>query len=79
MNTEQIEDIYPLAPMQQGILYHTLYAPESGVYLVQVVWTLRGDLNAAAFEQAAGGNADSAPLRDDFRGGRTVRVLAQEL
>ena len=30
-----IEDIYPLAPMQQGILFHTLYAPASGVYCEQ--------------------------------------------
>ena len=34
-----IEDIYPLSPMQQGMLYHTLYAPHSGVYITQFTAT----------------------------------------
>jgi amino acid adenylation domain-containing protein len=48
----QIESIYPLSPMQQGMLFHTLYAPNSGVYFVQSVFTLSGNLNVLAFEQA---------------------------
>ena len=48
----QIESIYPLSPMQQGMLFHTLYAPNSGVYFVQSVFTLTGNLNVLAFEQA---------------------------
>ncbi len=47
-----IEDIYELSPMQQGMLFHTLYAPESGVYFEQLNCTLRGDLNVSAFKQA---------------------------
>jgi len=27
MKTENIEDIYELSPVQQGILFHSLYAP----------------------------------------------------
>src|SRR6185369_15684148 len=49
---KNIEAIYPLSPMQQGMLYHTLYAPESGIYMQQVTCVLKGDLNVAAFEQA---------------------------
>ena len=30
MNTDNIEDIYGLSPMQQGMLFHSLYAPRSG-------------------------------------------------
>jgi amino acid adenylation domain-containing protein/non-ribosomal peptide synthase protein (TIGR01720 family) len=30
-----VEDIYPLAPMQQGLLLHTLANPGSGIYLMQ--------------------------------------------
>src|SRR5262249_45104908 len=49
---KNIEAIYPLSPMQQGMLYHTLYAPESGIYMQQVTCGLKGDLNVVAFERA---------------------------
>jgi hypothetical protein len=39
-----IESIYPLSPMQQGMLFHTLYAPESGVYCEQTSCSLNGNL-----------------------------------
>jgi amino acid adenylation domain-containing protein len=52
MNVRNIEDIYPLSPMQQGMLFHSLYAPETGVYFEQSVWTLRGRLNVPAFRRA---------------------------
>ncbi|HEY9830739.1 MAG TPA: amino acid adenylation domain-containing protein [Stenomitos sp.] len=48
----QIESIYPLSPMQEGMLFHTLYAPDSGVYFEQFVFTLSGNLQVWAFEQA---------------------------
>ena len=47
-----IEDFYPLSPMQQGILFHTLYAPKSGVYFEQVLCTIHGNLNTNLFQQA---------------------------
>lgn len=53
MNTpDNIETIYPLSPMQQGMLFHSLYTPESGVYFEQLCFTLHGDLDVAAFERA---------------------------
>jgi len=30
-----IEDIYPLTPLQKGLLFHSLYAPKAGEYVVQ--------------------------------------------
>ncbi|MBE9229457.1 amino acid adenylation domain-containing protein, partial [Phormidium sp. LEGE 05292] len=51
-NWQNIEDIYPLSPMQQGMLFESLYAPDSGVYIEQTTCTLTGDLNVSAFEQA---------------------------
>ncbi|GFZ57588.1 non-ribosomal peptide synthetase [Pseudomonas amygdali pv. eriobotryae] len=32
----QIEDIYPLAPMQQGMLFHTLFEQDAGNYINQM-------------------------------------------
>ncbi|BAY23352.1 amino acid adenylation domain-containing protein [Calothrix sp. NIES-2100] len=52
MKVENIEDIYKLSPTQQGLLFHTLYAPESGVYCDRYNITLKGNLNTLAFEQA---------------------------
>ncbi|MEH2026173.1 amino acid adenylation domain-containing protein [Nostoc sp.] len=49
---KDIEAIYPLSPMQQGMLFHTLYQPESRIYFEQFRFTLYGDLNKSAFEQA---------------------------
>lgn len=50
--TNLIEDIYPLSPMQQGILFHSLFAPDAGVYLPQICLTLEGSLNHLQFKQA---------------------------
>ncbi len=47
-----IADIYPLSPMQRGMLFHALYAPESGNYFVQLHFRLRGQLDPEVFHQA---------------------------
>jgi amino acid adenylation domain-containing protein len=52
MNRKNIEDIYPLSPMQQGMLFHSLLAPESGMYFEQTRWTLHGSLEIGAFREA---------------------------
>src|SRR5438105_4390548 len=49
---DNIEAVYPLSPMQQGLLFHTVYAPDSGVYVGQMSCRLEGDLDVAAFERA---------------------------
>ncbi|HKG14774.1 MAG TPA: amino acid adenylation domain-containing protein, partial [Pyrinomonadaceae bacterium] len=50
--TGAIEDIYPLSPMQQGMLFYSLYAPEAGMYIEQLSCVLKGDLDADAFKAA---------------------------
>lgn len=35
MDTSNVEDLYPLSPAQQGMLFYALAAPESGVYFEQ--------------------------------------------
>ncbi|MBN2391913.1 MAG: AMP-binding protein, partial [Anaerolineae bacterium] len=52
MSGKNIEAIYPLSPMQEGMLFHTLYAPTSGVYFEQLSCTLVGALDLVAFKQA---------------------------
>ncbi|MFW9262313.1 amino acid adenylation domain-containing protein [Nostoc sp. CALU 546] len=49
---KDIEAIYPLSPMQQGMLFHTLYQPESRIYFEQFRFILHGELNKIAFEEA---------------------------
>ncbi|MEK7893058.1 condensation domain-containing protein, partial [Burkholderia contaminans] len=48
-----IDDVYPLSPMQQGILFHALFAPGHASYVNQLVATataLDADRLAAAFD-----------------------------
>jgi non-ribosomal peptide synthase protein (TIGR01720 family) len=47
-----VEDFYPLTPAQQGILFHALFAPNSGAYCQQFDYRIKGRLNIAAFKRA---------------------------
>ena len=49
---KNIESIYPLSPMQQGMLFHSLYDRDSGVYVEQLAATLEGPLDVEAFRRA---------------------------
>ena len=52
MESNDLELIYELSPMQQAMLFHSLYAPGSGVYVIQLSLRLTGRLDVSAFEQA---------------------------
>ncbi len=63
-----VEESYPLSPMQQGMLFHSLYARDSGVNIEQVVLTLHESLNALAFMLAWQRVVDRhAIMRSSFR------------
>jgi len=47
-----IEDIFPLSPLQKGLLFHTLYSPGESVYFEQLACELHGRLDETAFAQA---------------------------
>ncbi|MDT9678260.1 amino acid adenylation domain-containing protein [Pseudomonas sp. JV414] len=44
-----IEDIYPLSPLQQGMLFHSLLHEDSGVYLMQDRYRIGGAIDEVAF------------------------------
>jgi amino acid adenylation domain-containing protein/non-ribosomal peptide synthase protein (TIGR01720 family) len=52
MSKNNIEDIYTLSPLQEGLLFHSLYSTESDAYLQQLRFSIRGKLEVPAFEQA---------------------------
>src|SRR5262245_49956164 len=52
MNKDNVEDIYELSPLQQGIVFHSITSPDSSVYIEQLSCTLDGDLDISVFQQA---------------------------
>ncbi|GMK39946.1 hypothetical protein PCCS19_30010 [Paenibacillus sp. CCS19] len=52
VNKATIEDAYPLTPLQEGLLFHTLYEPETGVYIVQSTLDFQGRMDIPAFVQS---------------------------
>ncbi len=64
---ENVEDVYPLTPMQQGMLFHTLADSTSGVFVNQMSLTLEGILDPELFRRACGRLLERHPaLRTAF-------------
>ncbi|HEU4932882.1 MAG TPA: condensation domain-containing protein, partial [Pyrinomonadaceae bacterium] len=47
-----VKDFYPLSPLQEGMLFHSMMDTSSGVYVKQATYVLRGELNIPALERA---------------------------
>lgn len=45
LKTENIQNIYRLSPMQEGLLFHSLYEKGSLSYFMRVVYYLQGDID----------------------------------
>ncbi len=52
MEMNNVEDIYPLSPMQQGMLFHNLSANGNDAYVEQFSCELNDEINIQAFENA---------------------------
>ncbi len=62
MKPKNVEDMYPLSPMQQGMLFHARYAPEAAQYFVQWAAVLRGELHVPLFQEAWQSVIDHPPI-----------------
>jgi hypothetical protein len=71
---------YPLSPLQQGLLFHTLSSTVPGVDLVQVIGSLHEELDPAAFAESWQRVVDRHPiLRSGFLTPRGAGEARQEV
>ncbi|MGE5499289.1 MAG: condensation domain-containing protein, partial [Syntrophothermus sp.] len=52
MQKRNIEDFYPLSPMQQGMYFHHQFTPGKGMYVEQLCCQLKGPMNTDAFRNS---------------------------
>jgi amino acid adenylation domain-containing protein/non-ribosomal peptide synthase protein (TIGR01720 family) len=57
-----VEDIYPLSPMQEGMLFHSLLNPDSTEYYQQAACRLKGAVDAGRIEQTLQELVDRHPV-----------------
>ncbi|MEK4444282.1 MULTISPECIES: amino acid adenylation domain-containing protein [unclassified Niallia] len=69
VNSEfEIEDIYPVTPMQRAILFHNIFYANKGLNSQQIYWILEGDLQVEIFQKSWEKVINAHPiLRTSFR------------
>jgi amino acid adenylation domain-containing protein/non-ribosomal peptide synthase protein (TIGR01720 family)/FkbM family methyltransferase len=48
----EVEDIYPLSPLQEGMYYQWLVSPNTAIYFDQITCRIRGNMNVGVLEQS---------------------------
>ncbi|HVW20931.1 MAG TPA: amino acid adenylation domain-containing protein, partial [Opitutaceae bacterium] len=80
---DAIEDVYPLTPLQEGLLFHSIYTREGGLYHDQFSAVLRGPLDPDALAEAWRDVVAATPvLRTAFAwkgGGAPRQVVARRV
>ncbi|AZM56541.1 non-ribosomal peptide synthetase [Streptomyces sp. WAC 01529] len=84
MTRAAIEDVLPLSPLQEGMLFHALYEEQNlDVYVAQIVIDLEGELDAGAMrDSVAALLVRHANLRASFRYeklSKPVQVIPREV
>ncbi|MCI0552666.1 MAG: amino acid adenylation domain-containing protein [Anaerolineae bacterium] len=51
-NSKPVEASFPLSPMQEGMLFHSLQSREAGFYIEQIVIELMEEIDVSAFTQS---------------------------
>jgi amino acid adenylation domain-containing protein/non-ribosomal peptide synthase protein (TIGR01720 family) len=57
-----VDDIYPLSPLQHGLLFHSVDPQESGTYFRQLSCTVRGPLDVELFERTCADLLERHPI-----------------
>ncbi|MFF3327900.1 condensation domain-containing protein, partial [Streptomyces sp. NPDC002889] len=83
MTSSGLEDILPLSPMQEGLLFHSRYEQDGAdVYAVQHVFDIEGTLDGARLRAAVRALMQRHPnLRAGFRqvdSGQTIQLIPRE-
>ncbi|HEY2577326.1 MAG TPA: amino acid adenylation domain-containing protein, partial [Streptosporangiaceae bacterium] len=84
MATSHFEDVLPLAPLQQGLLFHALLGEQSlDVYAAQISFSIEGTIDVARLRAAGAALLRRHPnLRAGFRtlrSGESVQVIWREV
>ncbi|MET7380976.1 amino acid adenylation domain-containing protein [Streptomyces sp. NPDC005526] len=84
MKRSRLEDVLPLTPLQEGLLFHSLYDDEAvDVYNTQLVLALSGAVDGALLRRSAGAVLQRhANLRAGFRlraNGRPMQIIPRDV
>ncbi|WAS89436.1 non-ribosomal peptide synthase/polyketide synthase [Corallococcus sp. NCRR] len=57
-----VEDLFPLSPLQEGMLFHALEDPHAGFYVEHTAWTFHSDVDVALLQRTWQTAVDRNPI-----------------